>query len=60
MFIQSFLSYNYDVKDSYLSAEGFCNETISEVTATEVPAQINQDEYSLRKRRNLVLNGKKV
>ena len=60
MFIQSFLSYNYDVKDSYLSAEGFYNETVSEVTATDIPAQIDKDEYSLRKRRNLILDGKKV
>ena len=58
MFIQSFLSYNFDVKDSYLLAEGFYNETIAEVTTEEIPAKF--ESYSLQKRKKLMSNGKKV
>ena len=43
MFIQSFLSYNYDVKDSYLFAEGFFNESKSEITIEDIPSNINTD-----------------
>ena len=61
MFIQSFLSYNFDVKDSYLSAEGFYDETIPEVTTEEIPAKVNSELYnSLLKRKKMMLNGKKV
>ena len=58
MFIQSFLSYQYDVKDTYLAAKGFYNKTMSEITATEIPAEI--ESSSLKKRRNLILNGKEL
>ena len=54
MFIQSFLSYNFDVKDSYLSTEGFYNENISEVTSKEIPAKF--ETYSLQKRKKLMSN----
>ena len=60
MFIQSFLSYNFDVKDSYLAVEGFYNKTIAEVTTEEIPAQIDSELYSLQKRKKLMSNGKKV
>ena len=60
MFIQSFLSCNFDVKDSYMAAEGFYNKTIAEVTAEEIPAQINSELSSLQRRKKLMLNGKKV
>ena len=60
MFIQSFLSYNFDVKDSYLAAEGFYTETIAKVTTKEIPAQIDSELYSLQKRKKLMSNGKKV
>ena len=58
MFIQSFLSYNFDVKDSYLSAEGYYKETMSEITIEEIPAKF--ETYSLEKRKKLMSNGKKV
>ena len=61
MFIQSFLNYNCDVKDTYLLAEGFYNETIAEVTTEEIPAKVNSELYnSFNKRKKLILNGKKV
>ena len=41
MFLQSFLSYNIDVKDTYLAAEGFYNEDEDEVTATEITAEVS-------------------
>ena len=59
MFIQSFLSYNVDVKNSYLSAEGFYNESKSEITVEDIPANINT-ELSLCTRKKLMMNSKKV
>ena len=59
MFIQLFLSYNYDVKDSYLFAEGYFNGSKSEITIEDLPIKINT-EINLYKRRKLMLNGKKV
>ena len=53
MFIKSFLSYNFDVKYSYMAAIRFYNETIAEVTAEEIPAQINSESYSLQKRKKI-------
>ena len=53
MFIQSFLSYNFDVKDSYLAPEGFYNETINKVTTEEIPAEIDSELYSLQKRKKI-------
>ena len=58
MFLQSFLSYNYDVKDTYLAAEGYYPETVDQVAITDIPAEIKS--YSLKKRKNLILNSKKV
>ena len=58
MFLQSFLSYNVDVKDTYLAAEGYYPENKDEVTITDIPAEIQS--RSLRKRKELILNGKKV
>ena len=49
------------VKDTYLSAEGFYNETIAEVTTEEIPAKVNSEIYnSFNKRKKLMLDGKKV
>ena len=58
MFLQSFLSYNIDVKDTYLAVEGYYPETIDEVAITEISAQT--ESRSLRKRKKLILEGKKV
>ena len=39
MVLQSFLSYNIDVKDTFLAAEGYYPETIDDVAITEIPSQ---------------------
>ena len=59
MFIQSFLSYNLEVKTSYLSAEGFYNETRSEISLEEFPPKFNLD-VTLFTRKKLMMDGKKV
>ena len=59
MFIQSFLSYNLDVKTSYLSAEGFYNESKSEISLEEFGPKFNP-EVTLYTRKKLMMNGKKV
>ncbi len=58
MFLQSYLSYNIDVKDTYLAAEGYYPETEDETTATKITDEVSSS--SLKKRKNLILNGKKV
>ena len=57
MFLQLFLSYNIEVKDTYLAAEGYYPETIDEVAITKIPAQT--ESHSLKKRKKLILNDKK-
>ena len=58
MFLQSFLSYNIDVKDTYLAAKGYYPENEDEVTITSIPAEIQS--CSLKKRKELILEGKKL
>ena len=57
MFLQSFLSYNIDVRDTYLAAERFYNEDENKVTATEITTEVST--RSLTKRKKLILNEKK-
>ena len=56
MFLQSYLSYNSHVKETYLSAEGYFPENHEEVNWAVTPA--NDD--SLKKRRKLIEGLKKV
>ena len=49
MFLQSYLSYNIDVKDTYLSAEGYYPETEDETTATKITDEVSSS--SLKKER---------
>ena len=58
MFLQSFLSYNIDVKDTYLAADGYYPETADDVTTTKITAEVSS--RSLTKRKNLIFKGKKV
>ena len=58
MFLQWYLSYNIDVKDTYLAAEGYYPEDDVEVTATKITDEVSS--RSLRKRKKLILNRKKV
>ncbi len=56
MFIQSFLSYNSEVKKTYLAAEGYYPENADEVDTINVTAATP----SLNKRKQLIMDGKKV
>ena len=56
MFLQSYLSYNSHVKETYLSTEGYFPETHEEINWGTTPG--NKD--SLKKRRQLISGLKKV
>ena len=56
MFIQSFLSYNSEVKKTYLAAKGYYPESANEVDTIN-PTLTTP---SLNKRKQLILEGKKV
>ena len=57
MFIQSFLSYSLEVKDSYLQSEGYYSESADEIE--KIYAESN-NEKSLTKRKTLITDLKKV
>ena len=57
MFIQSFLSYSLEVKDSYLQSEGYYSESADEI---EKLIADSADEKSLTKRKALITGLKKV
>ena len=60
MFLQSLLSYNPTVKNSYLETEGFYSENLNEL-ALETFDSINKEAYpSIFKRRKMITNKKKV
>ena len=56
MFLQSYLSYNSHVKETYLSAEGYFPENHEEVNWSTTPA----DDSSLQKRRSLIIGKKSL
>ena len=56
MFLQSYLSYNSDVKETYLTAEGFFPENYQEIKFAK-PVEY---AHSLIKRRKLISESKKV
>ena len=56
MFLQSFLSYNSEVKKTYLATKGYYPESTNEV-ATIIPTAATP---SLNKRKQLISEGKKV
>ena len=56
MFLQSYLSYNIDVKDTYLSSEGYYSEVYKEIELVSPTTGAN----SMKKRREIMINKKKV
>ena len=60
MFFQSFLSYDSQVKNSLLEAEGYYHESSAEIEEPFPNDQALASNFSTVKRRKLILNGKKV
>lgn len=56
MFLQSYLSYNIDVKDTYLSSEGYYSEVYKEIELVSPTTGAN----SMKKRREIMIKKKKV
>ena len=52
MFLQSYLSYNIDVKDTYMAAEGYYPENEDEVTATKITEDVPSNSLKKKKKVN--------